>query len=417
MKSILIKLLCITVSAVCFFWIIYVILARMNQPKAIAARSWLDKFCRPVVDLIKSIFQPKTMADVLPSAKAMPNITEQAIVPTVADAVQINPDQATSTSPAISVVQPGASFDSLPIALAASSQEQVDRQTDEIEFQSLFDNAKFWNSRASTLEAAVGIAYSEAEQIVASGRNALNGLPSALQDSLKVRQEGIELILRMLSRLPVVMQDIKTDLDESVMLPEPFGVQAWADFLRDVADENEANISVKRKINELGNARYRSINDMRDLAQKIRQRVLQSVARKMLPIIDGLDDGELHSDEIINTLKTGLDGKYIKLFDDWLAGYGKLRNNVLLVMLEKIRIRPMTVTIGNPIDYEQHEPVDSVADLTLQNEAVKEVMRAGYIYETFIEDEIAVLRAAQVIIVKNLITIVKENRGADQVHL
>ncbi|MHB9130464.1 MAG: nucleotide exchange factor GrpE [Armatimonadota bacterium] len=297
--------------------------------------------------------------------------------------------------------QPSLSFDPLPMALSVWSQEQADRQADEEELKSLLAKVNFWNSRASTLEAGVGVAFNDAEKVLVSLRDVLITLPIEVQDSLKGRQEGLELIVRMLSRLPDATKGLTGDSCEPAILPEPFGNEAWINYLREVSDATAANVLVKRKMAELSSDRYRIITGTRDLVEKVRKRVLQSVERKVLPIIDGLDDGERHSAEMIRDLQTGLDGEAIQHLDYWFAGYGNLRNDVLLGMLENIRIRPMMVSIGVPIDYEQHEPFDTEVDSSLPNEAVKEVVRAGYVYESSVEGEIEVLRAAQVIVVKN----------------
>ena len=293
------------------------------------------------------------------------------------------------------------SFNPLLFSQQAWSQEQIEWQHDEEELKALIARVQFWQSRAATLEAGLKIAHVDAQQVVASRRDALSLLPQQAQENLKGGQKGLDIIVLMLSRLTEVMKGVTEESHESVQLPSPFGSDNWEEHVHAYADEDTANRMMKRKLNELGNARYITITEMRGVAEKMRKRVLQSVEKKVLPIIDGIEDGQRHSIETIGKLKVTYVGDAIQL-DYWYSGYDNLRNNVLLGMLENINIKPMEIACGDEIDYERHEPFDFIADATMANEVVKEVVRAGYIFDSADEGD-AVLRAAQVIVVKNAV--------------
>ena len=66
-----------------------------------------------------------------------------------------------------------------------------------------------------------------------------------------------------------------------------------------------------------------------------------------------------------------------------------------------MNVRPMTIQIGEMVDYMQHEPFDTVQDPSLPTEAIKEEVRSGYEYWLSDSQAPTVLRAAQVVVVKN----------------
>ncbi|MHB9130467.1 MAG: YggT family protein [Armatimonadota bacterium] len=57
----LIRLFYIAINVYSFGLIAYVLLSWVNHPKAITARSWLEKFYKPVLDQVKRIVKPITV--------------------------------------------------------------------------------------------------------------------------------------------------------------------------------------------------------------------------------------------------------------------------------------------------------------------------------------------------------------------
>jgi molecular chaperone GrpE (heat shock protein) len=56
---------------------------------------------------------------------------------------------------------------------------------------------------------------------------------------------------------------------------------------------------------------------------------------------------------------------------------------------------------GQPVDYDRHEPIGTEPDSNLPHESIKEVTRNGYEYKLPDQEQLLILRSAQVIVVKN----------------
>ena len=118
----------------------------------------------------------------------------------------------------------------------------------------------------------------------------------------------------------------------------------------------------------------------------------------MLPILDGIYDGHKHLTPRIAELQQ----RYAEQSSElavWFELYGKLGNELEKV-LERGDVHEIDVVPGAAIDFERHEPFAVEPEPDMENEQIKEVTRKGYEYTTH-DGERQVLRAAQVVVVKN----------------
>ncbi len=119
----------------------------------------------------------------------------------------------------------------------------------------------------------------------------------------------------------------------------------------------------------------------------------------MLPILDGLDDGEQFARQLFPPCAPE-EGEPHEAVVRWMGVYAGVRER-LMTLLADIGITRMTVTSGMPMDYLRFMPFDVESDPELDNESVKSATRAGYQYQEEAEGAQNVLRPAQVIVVKN----------------
>jgi molecular chaperone GrpE (heat shock protein) len=116
-----------------------------------------------------------------------------------------------------------------------------------------------------------------------------------------------------------------------------------------------------------------------------------------------LDEGEKLSQPFITAaMRVGekWDMEKSQNLNQWFQTYALLRDD-LIALTAKAGVQPMTITPGEIIDYTRQEPFDVVPDPQLPTEAIKEETRKGYECRLPGDPTALVLRAAQVIVVKN----------------
>jgi molecular chaperone GrpE (heat shock protein) len=119
----------------------------------------------------------------------------------------------------------------------------------------------------------------------------------------------------------------------------------------------------------------------------------------LLPALDGINDGKPYAEHLVIDLK----GSYQtascqEQLSNWLQTYSDLED-ILLQALRSLDITMMHTEVGQPVDYDRHEPIGTEPDSTLPHEHIKEVTRKGYEYK--IAEQSLLLRNAQIIVVKN----------------
>lgn len=234
-------------------------------------------------------------------------------------------------------------------------------------------------------------------------RQNISGQSDKFRELITGRHEGFELIVnRMISRLPEKAKSLTDDKTLETKLPH-MDLSEWQDLLNGSDSVEEANKKVASRQKQLGTERYRILARWREESDKKRKNILGFVERQVLPALDGIGDGERHSETIVRQIQEASESQGIETYTGlilWFATYEALRVEIFK-LLDEAGIRRLDVKRGDKIDYDRHEPFDVEKDMELENEYVKEVIRDGFEY-WMEEDKVhRVLRPAQVIIVKN----------------
>ena len=278
-------------------------------------------------------------------------------------------------------------------------EQKNDLEEDRQELASYREQVQKWTTRNQTLQEGIKLTVEQTDKILSQSSEIKNKLPQPLQEQLQKRQEGLNLIGKMLGRL---QEQINANIEEPAELEElpTVSEQELKSLLDSESDEELGKKAIAKKFKEVGTQRWKIVAQQRDLAEKLRKKWLNIIDKKILPIIDGIDDGAKFSDNLIQQLKTENSEQATEL-DNWFGTYHGLRG-LFLDMLASVGVHPMIVKTGEQIDYNRHEPFDVQSDPNLNNEDVKEVTRQGYEYEPEAEgQEMLVLRSAQVVVVKN----------------
>jgi molecular chaperone GrpE (heat shock protein) len=287
------------------------------------------------------------------------------------------------------------------LALEASLAEEESVRTDLENVQAYSQEAEQWAERSRRLRVGVEKAVEACELIATQAKEEKEKLPATLQEKLASRQQGLELTVKMLMRLKehphFPEQSVTEDLN-AVVSPAR-GLQEWQNLLSDECDERTAQKVIESGLRQASNERYQVVARVRNAAAGRRTRVLSFIEKQLLPVLDALEDGQRHSDAMVEEAIAGNPEATTSL-RQWFDSY-KSMQNAILDELQGIDVAPMSVVLGSPIDYNCHEPFDVESDPTMEDEHIKAVTRSGYIYQSQDNEAARVLRPAQVVVVKN----------------
>ena len=272
---------------------------------------------------------------------------------------------------------------------------------DEQECQGYLDQAKLWQSKTETLYTSVLSAIGKCSDRIKQCDELMEQFKTetpSLYKSLQSRYESLQLSNRMLDRLREPL-----DLLNKSSLPAEYlfrlQMSDLVELLRSQTDEAEAKKILAKKLKEAGDARYKLIREWRDSAEKLQKQWLHFIEKKLLPALDGINDGKPYADHLVTDLKESYrTSSCQEQLSNWLQTYSDLEE-ILLEALRSLDITTMQTEVGQPVDYDRHEPISTEPDPKLQHEHIKEVTRKGYEYT--IAERSLLLRNAQIIVVKN----------------
>jgi len=251
-----------------------------------------------------------------------------------------------------------------------------------------------WNTRLTGLRTGLQTAVEACGAIVLKARESEASLPEDVRARLHGRQDGLDLIEKMLRRLGDRVPS-PSEVEEKKLLS--FG----SDEVHSIAAKDRELGVVRRefdsKLKLMSNENYQQVSQIRTAADNSRKSFLGFIERQVLPILDGVDDGDRSSDALVAELRESVP-EVAETLSAWFECYDSLRT-VLLDMLGVAGVTAMVVARGDAMNYERHEAFDVEPDPELANERIKCVTRNGYEVED--GGQTRVLRPAQVTVVKN----------------
>lgn len=272
---------------------------------------------------------------------------------------------------------------------------------DEQECQGYIDQAKLWQSKTEALSTLGLFAICRCSDRMKQCDELMEKFQietPSLYKSLQSRYESLKLSNRMLDRLrdPLEMLNKPNPLSEHLFR---LRMSDLVELLRSQTDESQAKQILAKKLKEAGDARYKSIREWRDSAEKLQKQWLHFIEKKLLPALDGINDGKPHAETLVIESR----GRYqTSSHQDQLSNWEKTYSDLEAILLEALNSLDITVMqaeVGQPVDYDRHEPIGAEPDDTKEHEHIKEVTRNGYEYK--IAERSLLLRNAQVVVVKN----------------
>jgi|GEM_PF-2852541 len=277
------------------------------------------------------------------------------------------------------------------------AEEELSVAEDQSKFEAYDNEAIYWMNRIKALLNSIDSALPVCADVLSKSRRMQESWPIELQEKLKSRQEGLELVGKMLERLTEQVQGLS---EEELLerLPEALGQQYLMALLAHERTEESARQTLQEQVKSMGNRRWQIITKSRSIAEERKNRFLGFIKDRVLKITDGVDRGELYSQSLVQEINLDY-SDLSKEVNDWFGTYNTLRRHLLNLLIQ-VGVQPIEVELNTPIDYNYHEPFDAEPEPSLPDEYIKKVTRRGYEYESGTNIK-KVLRPTQVTVVKN----------------
>ncbi|MGD0768556.1 MAG: nucleotide exchange factor GrpE [Tepidisphaeraceae bacterium] len=283
--------------------------------------------------------------------------------------------------------------------------EETERTVDQKETDSYVAEADRWTRRTVSLREKLQVAIPVATDAIVQAGQTWQRLPADLQTQLGGRQEGLELIGKMAGRL---LERLAGNGGQEPNAMPSVGKQGWSDLaaaqVQELAAGRTSQPAVaavfRAKLRGIGQERYQVVTRARELAESRRKGFFNFIKKHLLPVLDGVDDGQRYAMPLIEKLSAD-HAESANYLAAWRGTYDCLRK-VFVEALASVDVRRIEVAPGAPFDYNRHEPIDVEPDQNLPTESIKSVTETGYEFAPAGEAAVAnVVRAAQVVVVKN----------------
>jgi hypothetical protein len=214
-------------------------------------------------------------------------------------------------------------------------------------------------------------------------------LPASLAETVKNSKAGVDLVLKMISRLADRIP--KTDASKN---PQE------ADLAKPGSELIPVDMAeIKAYFDDLSTRNYGLVTAMRRAADDGRQALFSFIKTHFLAIVDGISDGRRHFEQQKADL-LNQHPDYRPQIELWFGVYDDLLG-LFDDIFENFEIQPIRPATREKVDYELHEPFGTVVAPEYADESVHELIRPGYKYTGPLYGESGhVIRTALVMVTK-----------------
>lgn len=271
-------------------------------------------------------------------------------------------------------------------------QDNESFEEDNQELQEAFTKYEYWFNQSITLaeEIKLNVNYfaSQISKLNSTIETIKNEEP--LATTICQRFETLKMIERMLDRTQEPTQELVKNKHQKPAL-EQLTPERLLKLFYNHNGSKDFKTLLRKELEESQTTRYQPVRELRNLAEQTSKQWLNIVDKKILPILDALDESQ--------NIMTELLKQHPQIEE--ILNVCQAIHNELLKTLEKVHIKPMLVLRGDKIDYECHVPLSVETDENLTNETIKSLARNGYEYKDYPSSMDKVLRPAQIVAVKN----------------
>ncbi len=286
------------------------------------------------------------------------------------------------------------------ILAQTKTKAQANLQEDRKRLDMCRHQARFWEERGKALRSQIEKVDSSARELISASHGVLEGMPDGLKNALHNSQQGITIIGRMLKRLLDPGGPLNQLTKEIAVADTLNEIQEddWNTLLEDQTSDSAILKRINQKLNAIGRDNYRIVSEITGLIEKRIHMCLGFFEKQILPILDGVNDGNKFVSKRFEVLEHDYPDNTAEL-SQWSKIYSGLRDE-LTALLQENGVSRMVIETGAQIDFERHEPFCVESDPDMENEQIKEIIREGYEY-TAQDGNRCILRPAQVVVVKN----------------
>ncbi len=225
--------------------------------------------------------------------------------------------------------------------------------------------------------------------------------PVEVQERLRNRKEGLEIIFRMLKRLPQRQEMLAKTVENGIRKLEKLELDT-EDYITRVGQLEESQVQPS-KVNEIleeienketavRDENYHRTRKLRQKAEALKQAVAGFLRDHLLPVIDGLERGlwdQAQLKQPLSQYQSEMD-----LIDKWFGTYhGSYK--LMKICFKKIGLKRLKVQRGDEFDPQRHMALGHETSSELADGLILEVARSGWNYYSFS------IRSAEVLVVRN----------------
>jgi molecular chaperone GrpE (heat shock protein) len=214
----------------------------------------------------------------------------------------------------------------------------------------------------------------------------LSDLPEPVKKPLQNRKSGIEIIVRMLSRLSARQKNLDDCLydfpveitpanDVDMMVTGKIkteNIKTTEDIFSCIEDIGKR---LQEEYDNIRNEIYEVIRNQRQGCEKVKKEVLGFLEQHFIPVVDGVDSGLQNTGPMKQALEEY--PQHQEIIDLWFGMYPAIEKKCL-AYLDSHSIKQAAVKKGDRFDENIHNAMSTTVCPEMENETIASVIRNGY---------------------------------------
>ena len=290
-----------------------------------------------------------------------------------------------------------------PIISNAIEKENKIYNKDFLEFNKLIENIKYWEKIGKQIYSDISDKEPLLNEFINKGANILNKFPVEIKEQLQTKQDGLNIIGRMIRRLfdsGGLLTNISETISFEESLKEPLSNQNWLEILKNCSTLSDAQEKIDKLLEKYENNNYKIVYSNNELSKNCEKNISSFMNKKFLPIIDAVYEGKKHCSRHSKGISNSHNGNYAYEVQEWFRIYSDITDKLESILI-KVGIEKIEVSVGDFIDFNLHEPFTVEPQPDMENEQIKEIIKQGFEYK-MPDGSKKILRPTQVVVVKNI---------------
>lgn len=257
---------------------------------------------------------------------------------------------------------------------------------------------RLWTTFSSEIEPLIAAVRAEISTLE---DDALKHAPAEVHERLQNRKDGLEIICRMLERLPQrqALMGVNESMEARLLKSLRFPVNKLEARFKVLTDRQDMLPEIEKLLEEIRteeskvrDANYDLVREARLDADRIKRAVTGLLKDHLLPASDGLEQGIRDEDRLREPLVPY--GNEMDLTGRWFLAYHRC-DRLLKKFMKKVGLAQVRAAQGMEFDAECHTALGTEANSAFQNGQILELLRSGWRLDK------STIRPAEVLVVRN----------------